>query len=282
MSTKVLHKAPPAFLSRAVNILLIGCGGNGSLMLTCLGRLNHALTALGHPGLDVTAYDDDTVAEANMGRQMFSPSDVGLHKGSVLVHRVNQFFGLNWRAVPRRFASLQDAGSIQLNGKPTIVVVCVDSAAARANIYGLLESMHLRGYILDLGNRASDGQVLLGQLPVRDDLPPLLAGDGMEPPVRLPAPHQELPELVDTAAPEDDVPSCGLAEALERQELFINQAVATPALALLWEFFRYGQITWRGAFVNLRTGSMRPIAMPSHERRNASDAAIAPSSTAQP
>lgn len=260
-----IHPTPSAYLSRAVSVLLIGCGGNGSLMLTGLGRLNHALTALGHPGLDVTAYDDDMVSEANMGRQMFSPADVGLNKGSVLVHRVNQFFGLNWRALPRRFASHQDAGSIQLNGKPTIVIVCVDSAAARANIYGLLESMHFRGYILDLGNRASDGQVLLGQLPARDDLPPLLASDGMESLARLPAPHKTLPELVDTAAPADGAPSCGLAEALERQELFVNQAVATPALALLWEFFRYGQITWRGAFVNLKTGNMRPIAVPAGE-----------------
>lgn len=256
-----IHPTPSAYLSRAVSVLLIGCGGNGSLMLTGLGRLNHALTALGHPGLDVTAYDDDMVSEANMGRQMFSPADVGLNKGSVLVHRVNQFFGLNWRALPRRFASHQDAGSIQLNGKPTIVIVCVDSAAARANIYGLLESMHFRGYILDLGNRASDGQVLLGQLPALDDLPPLLTGDGIDPPVRLPAQHKTLPELVDTASLADDAPSCGLAEALERQELFVNQAVATPALALLWEFFRYGQITWRGAFVNLKTGNMRPIAI---------------------
>jgi PRTRC genetic system ThiF family protein len=257
-----IHSAPSAYLSRAVNFLLVGCGGNGSLMLTGLGRLNYALTALGHPGFDVTAYDDDTVSEANMGRQMFSPADVGLHKSSVLVHRVNQFFGLNWRAEPRRFNADQDAGSFQLNGKPTIVIVCVNSAAARADIYGLLESMRFRGYILDLGNRASDGQVLLGQLPTRDDLPPLLSGDGMEPPARLPAPHHTFPELADTAAPADDAPSCGLAEALERQELFVNQAVATPALALLWEFFRYGQITWRGAFVNLKTVNMRPIAIP--------------------
>ena len=46
--------------------------------------------------------------------------------------------------------------------------------------------------------------------------------------------------------------------ALERQELFINQAVVTPALEILWEFFRYGKITWHGAFINLRAGSMRP------------------------
>lgn len=68
-----------------------------------------------------------------------------------------------------------------------------------------------------------------------------------------------LPELVDLTAIEDDTPSCGLAQALERQELFINQAIVTPALSILWEFFRHGRLTWNGAFVNLRTGSMRPL-----------------------
>jgi hypothetical protein len=46
---------------------------------------------------------------------------------------------------------------------------------------------------------------------------------------------------------------------LERQELFVNQSIVTPALSILWELFRYGRITWHGAFVNLRSGTMRPL-----------------------
>ena len=68
-----------------------------------------------------------------------------------------------------------------------------------------------------------------------------------------------LPELIDPKQVDDDAPSCGLAEALERQELFVNQSIVTPALALLWEFFRHGRLTWYGAFVNLKTGSMRAM-----------------------
>jgi len=49
------------------------------------------------------------------------------------------------------------------------------------------------------------------------------------------------------------------AEALERQELFINQAIVTPALGILWEFFRHGRLSWCGAFVNLKTGHVRPL-----------------------
>jgi hypothetical protein len=48
------------------------------------------------------------------------------------------------------------------------------------------------------------------------------------------------PEIVDTGAGEDPLPSCSAAEALERQEPFINQVLATSALAMLARLFRYG------------------------------------------
>jgi PRTRC genetic system ThiF family protein len=110
---------------------------------------------------------------------------------------------------------------------------------------------------MDLGNRASDGQVILGQPRTH-----ITAGertpDGH---VRLPYPYNVLPELVNVSIPEDDTPSCGLAEALEKQELFINQSIVTPALQLLWEMLRYGRIEWHGAFVNLKTGRMIPLSL---------------------
>lgn len=124
-----MHITPAYFLDRRVDVVLVGCGGNGSQMLTGLARLNHALTALGHPGLRVTAFDGDTVSEANIGRQMFSPADVGQFKSVVLIHRLNAFFGLDWiaRPVPAGPQELVHAG-------PGITIMCVDSAAARAKL----------------------------------------------------------------------------------------------------------------------------------------------------
>ena len=241
------HITPARFLDRVVVIALIGCGGNGSQMLTGLARLNHALCALGHPGLHVCAFDPDTVSEANMGRQLFGAFDVGSSKAHVLVNRINAFFGLDWQAHFGRW----DAEKIQVH--PDMLICCVDSAKSRHEImrsYGETRA----AYIMDMGNRAADGQVLFGEpegFDLRVVVPPGSA--------RLPDPYRVLPELVDVRAVEDDTPSCGLAEALERQELFINQAVVTPALSILWEFFRHGRLTWHGAFVNLRTGSMRPL-----------------------
>lgn len=247
-------------LSHPVRIALIGCGGNGSQMLTGLARLNHAITALGHPGLHVKAYDPDTVSEANMGRQLFGSFDVGASKAHVLVNRINAFFGLGWEAVHGRY----DDDSRQFG----MAIACVDSARARYEIENKLKRYGVH-YLMDLGNRAADGQVLLGELfdQYRKPVPNS---------VQLPSPYDMLPELIDITVPEDDTPSCGLAEALERQELFVNQAIVTPGLSILWEFFRHGRLTWHGAFVNLRTGSMRPLNV-----REPSVPPIDPSSTPQ-
>lgn len=256
------HYAPSNLLQRRVSVALIGCGGNGSQMLTGLARLNHALIALGHPGLHVRTYDPDTVSEANMGRQLFGSFDVGSSKAIVLVDRINGFFGLDWEA---RFGKYEVD-----NNYADIMIVCVDSAKARHQIHTLRSNPP--AYLMAMGNRAADGQVLFGQ-------PDMSArGETHAQPdhVRLPSVYSLFPELINASLPEDDTPSCGLAEALERQELFINQAIVTPALGILWEFFRHGKLTWHGAFVNLRTGSMRalqvkeasaaPAAIPSTEQ----------------
>lgn len=238
------HITPPRFLQRPVSIVLIGCGGNGSQMLTGLARLNHAITALGHPGLEVCVYDPDIVSEANMGRQLFGSFDVGAGKATVLVNRVNAFFGLGWHAHCVRYE--------HHDKYPDMAIACVDSARARHEIAGVLHQQRVQ-YLMDLGNRAADGQVILGEL---DDGRGRVRPAGSAP---LPSPYTVLPELVDLTAVEDDTPSCSLAQALERQELFVNQSIVTPALSILWEFFRHGKLTWHGAFVNLRAGSMRPL-----------------------
>lgn len=192
----------------------------------------------------MTAFDPDTVSESNIGRQLFSTADVGSSKAHVLMNRINAFFGLAWGAQYGRF----DA-----NKMPDIVIVCVDSTKARYEIKHSLRSFKAC-HALDLGNRVADGQVMFGQIMPTHDLTKFPTGH-----VALPSPYELLPELIDIHVKEDDTPSCGLAEALERQELFINQAIVTPALSILWEFFRYGRLTWHGAFINLRTGSMRPL-----------------------
>ncbi|RZJ90140.1 MAG: hypothetical protein EOO20_09060, partial [Chryseobacterium sp.] len=102
---KRVHIVYPYLINptNSVSVNLIGAGGTGSQMLTALARINQALIALGHAGLQVNVFDDDIVQQANLARQLFTPHEIGLNKAVILINRINRFFGTNWKAVPERF-----------------------------------------------------------------------------------------------------------------------------------------------------------------------------------
>jgi len=244
------HHLPGRFLERPVAVDVIGAGGSGSQILTGLAQLHHAMLALGHPGgLDVVAFDDDLVSPSNVGRQMFYPSDIGQNKAHVLIHRINMAMGTNWMAVAEK---LHPSSIMVRRGGSDLVIGCVDTRAARAAIR---EAGRRSGatYWLDLGNRQHDGQVVLGEFPnsFQDK-------NRKEP--RLPTVADLFPESCDPSLEgEDEGPSCSLAEALEKQSLFINRGVALHALNLLFELFRYGGLGHHGVFVNLKTARTSPL-----------------------
>src|ERR1700728_882340 len=79
----------------------------------------------GHPhGLEVCIMDADVVSETNCVRQPFSASDVGQNKATVLINRINMFWGTNWSADPTSF----DGSSRRLSHDhaPDLVIGCVD------------------------------------------------------------------------------------------------------------------------------------------------------------
>ena len=84
-------KTPPYFINgqHRITISLIGAGGNGSLILTKLARLNEALIHLDHPGLYVYVTDFDIVEQHNIGRQLFTKGDVGSFKADCLISKIN-------------------------------------------------------------------------------------------------------------------------------------------------------------------------------------------------
>src|SRR5581483_2048252 len=118
-----IHYTAPYLIDppHPVTINLIGCGGTGSQVLNSLARMDHALKALGHPGLWVRAIDPDRVTTANMGRQLFSPADLNMYKSIVLVSRINRFFGLDWQGAPALYNNKTDIAAAN------ITISCVDS-----------------------------------------------------------------------------------------------------------------------------------------------------------
>ena len=76
---------------------------------------------------------------------------------------------------------------------------------------------------------------------------------------RLRCAHELFPEIADATQGEDDAPSCGTIEAIERQDLFLNDMLANQALNLLWNLLRYRSLSTHGTFVTSSTGLCTPI-----------------------
>lgn len=243
-----------------VTINLIGTGGTGSQVLTCLARLDATLRGLGHPGLFVTVFDPDIVTETNIGRQLFGWSDIGLNKAQCLVTRINNFFGNDWRAEPRLYpTSLKEARN---NDLANITVSCTDNVKSRIDLWNVLKGVpdykytdySTPMYWLDFGNSQASGQVVLGTVPRK---------------IKQPASHiyetvsslKVVTRLVrySKVKDEDSGPSCSLAEALEKQDLFINSTLAQLGCNLLWKMFRHGMLEHHGLYLNLSTMKVNPI-----------------------
>lgn len=237
-------------ITRKVRIVVAGVGGNGAQMLSCLARLDIALRELGHPeGLSVVAFDPDSVSEANIGRQIWFPSDLGEYKAVVAVERLNLAYGMNWQAIPAGY----DPSQNQIDHYD-ILISCVDTRSARAKFHHAIKRGYgPRFYWLDLGNLESIGQVVLGQVPKKYS--------GTDAQLRLPMVTELFPSLLDRSKPEINTHSCSLRISLQSQGLFINDVTARYAAQLLYEFFSKGNLKHHGALINLETLRTNPISI---------------------
>lgn len=248
MATHFLHEA---LITRRVRIALAGVGGNGAQMLHCLARLDKAMRELGHPsGLFVSAFDPDTISAANIGRQIWFPSDVGENKAIVGVERINLAYGLDWMALPTRYDATQHRAWSDCD----VLISCVDTRAARAQFQGFIRR-HLgpAHYWLDLGNEEHIGNCVLGEIPGRDQ--------HVSPPFRLPLVTELFPALLKKGSAEANTPSCSVRLSLQSQGLFINDVTVRFAAQMLYRLFTKGAIQYHGALINLESMRVNPIAV---------------------
>lgn len=256
----VRHYTPSYFRTptHPITVNLIGCGGTGSNVLRELAKLHMTLWALEHPGLKVTVFDPDIVEDPNIGRQVFYPSDVGQYKANVLVTRVNKAYGLDWEAVPTMFTE----NTLKPEDHANLTISCVDTVKARESIKKAIAGQKIKKhgradtnayYWLDFGNSKNSGQVVLGTINK----------------IKQPkSKHQTADQLTDvlTMFPMmkdsedlDDSPSCSSAEALRKQDLFINSFLTVFGMELIWSLFKNPYIENQGAFANIGTLRSSPI-----------------------
>ncbi len=243
-----------------IRVNLIGAGGTGSHLIMELARLNNALTALGHAGLQVSLWDSDLVDVYNTTRQLFAQSEIGLNKAVARINTVNRFFGTNWKAVQYNFCN--DLRAMKPEHGANIYITCVDKIRARFDVAKVLkklakENKHGRDiplYWMDFGNAKFTGQVILSTISqIEQPVSKLYKPVG-----KLPFVTDEFKELLKSQS-DNDEPSCSHAEALEKQGLFINSEIAKKGASLLTDMFRTGMTENRAIFSNLQTYITQPL-----------------------
>ena len=248
-----LHYLHPELLKHRVRVLVVGCGGNGSAIAAGLPYLHQALLVYGHPeGLHVTLLDPDVISPTNCVRQPFSQSEIGLYKSVVLANRLNLFWGLDWVGIPERLDPKRRFDGVD------IVIGCVDTRKARAAIAKCAEDWSEVDYWLDLGNNSDSGQFVLGE--------PLNRRNRRQR-LRLRTVSELFPEAIQQELDDDGQPSCGAAEALDRQEPFVNPTLANYALALLARLAVYNRCGWTrrsgdDSDTNVRSQNLDPARSP--------------------
>jgi PRTRC genetic system ThiF family protein len=185
-----------------------------------------------------------------------------LYKSVALINRTNRFFGTDWKAETQKFEK-DYLNNLPENATASIYISCVDSVKSRFEIAEILNELKIdKGYYrnqskywMDFGNSQFTGQVLLSTVGnIRQP-----NSEKFETVENLPFVTEEFGELLIQSETEDDTPSCSLAEALEKQDLFINSTLAQMGSSLLWNLFRNGLTQNRGFFLNLKNFQSQPI-----------------------
>jgi len=237
----------------AASITLAGCGGTGSHLASGLVAIAQAL-AERSLHVDMLFIDPDVVSPRNVGRQNFSPADVGRPKAEALAERLNAAFGLavgaSVRAIDARDSFLSPSRDA-LN----IVIGAVDNPTARARIARAVKRAHGALWWLDCGNDDHSGQVALGNYADKRQIRP---GLGMV--EALPAPHLVYPDLIAAqkhrAAPRRRAPACAELAEDGRQGLMVNRMAAAWALSMLHDFL-LGELKYFALAFDLGWGGVR-------------------------
>lgn len=227
-----------------ISILLIGCGGNGSLMASRLARLQMVIMDMGHPGFDVTLVDGDNVELSNIGRQMFTMQDIGGNKAEVIASKINSAFGFDWSIERKMFDSSNHLGN---RNCANLFITCVDNVETRKKVYKkFLQTTeysyagHIRSnsyYWMDIGNSKTYGQVILTDYKQR-----------------LQSIFDVFPDLEkDAKDKKTQGLGCSIFEGLNGQDLFVNDDVTVSAANMIWEMIKFKTLDYNAVFTNLET-----------------------------
>ncbi len=245
--------AVPVFPYRAhkLKIILAGCGGSGSWLAPHVARIASEARQRWQR-VELVFVDPDVVEDKNIPRQNFVPAELGINKACALAQRY-AVWGTEIQAVPApydpRLASNWDT--------LTVVIGCVDNAAARQSIAQSLEGRTSASvWWLDCGNARESGQVLFGST---NQIRALQEAFKLETYcTALPSPALVQPQLLEPLPEEiaGHTLSCAELAAANAQGLTINGMIACIASDYLVRFL-LGELRRFATYIDLGSGSAR-------------------------
>jgi len=240
--------------SESPKLVIVGCGGTGSLVAEGLCRL------LIHSDLTLMLVDFDRVEPHNLLRQNFFAGEVGKFKSQALAERLSRQYGrkIGYSVLPYErdmFDEPMGAGMYH-KAMSLIIIGCVDTAEGRRSI---ADSMigNWNNWWLDAGNGHHSGQVLLGNTGQPDGLKESfdIASHTVS---KLPLPSVQLPALLIPPVEKTRPRDCAEAIEDDEQSPTINQAMAMLVVDFIYRLLT-GTLTNMGAYIDLDAGTLQTV-----------------------
>lgn len=235
-------------------IVIVGCGGTGSLVADSLCRLL--------PNNDAPIYlvDMDRVERHNLHRQAFFESDLGKFKSQCLAERLSRQYGKNiaFSILPFDKDTSSDRGG-NFESKllvHALIIGCVDNAVARRSIAAVFRGGgSSTNWWLDAGNGMHSGQVLLGNISDPSFLEQAfnLKGNAVS---KLPIPSLQLPSLLAPAPIKHR--DCAEAVEADEQSPVINSAMAMLVTEFVYRILK-NTLDFMGAYIDLEAGTLHYV-----------------------
>jgi PRTRC genetic system ThiF family protein len=252
----VYEQERPRYYDRS--IVVVGCGGTGSLVAESVCRLLLSVPDGGH--MQLLLVDHDRVEPHNLLRQAFYAGDVGQFKSQALATRLSRLYGRPIGYSVEAFRHGTYYGDRSAISQARIVIGCVDNPLARAEIAASVEPTR---WWIDAGNAENLGQVLIGNASSADAL------QGAFDPEKgicyaLPLPSIQRPELLLPAEPPVvslpnlDDPDCAVAVQLGGQSPVINQVMAALVLEAVRRLIT-ATCPWMALYADMQRGELRAV-----------------------
>lgn len=200
-------------------VTIVGCGGTGAQVARIVGRMAYDMQRSRKHAPQIILIDPDTIEEKNVGRQLFSPSLLGVNKAECVGRMLNLALGLDVRWIPDHVDATRHFDRYGGN----LVISCVDNHEARQEIH------RINGILIASGNHTDSGQVCIGNTDDLDLVWRFIDGrEGKYP--YLPKEGFLFPELLQPEPPRlipESTASCAELVAEGSQHLLVNDTMAT-------------------------------------------------------